>query len=298
MTYFPWLSYAYSPIFIIRLNSVEVRAHPWSHTMSKQLNFELPIVTAEHSLGKSTAVKRKRGRPKKQTEASFARSAELPDMCAVHGFGKSSESITVKRKRGRPKKQTEASFGRSEELPDMCAEHGLEKSSDVERKRIRLGEVLTLQQLLTKGVGWFTIKPSVTVTIAAPGRRRYSYHRCVECGKKGLRDAEGKYSCVDHPEAGHCFRQGCGVNSGCFCQKVQRSRRRRKEESCSGSEWDELLHDRWENSRDIYKLHHREYWTCQIVQLNYNMKTVYIWQERVISASRCTLQTHWNRPWT
>ena len=48
-------------------------------------------------------------------------------MCAVHGFGKSSESITVKRKRGRPKKQTEASFGRSEELPDMCAEHGLEK---------------------------------------------------------------------------------------------------------------------------------------------------------------------------
>ena len=73
--------------------------------MSKQLNVELPIVTAEHSLGKSTAVKRKRGRPKKQTEASFARSAELPD---------------------------------------MCAEHGLEKSSDVERKRIRLGEVLTL----------------------------------------------------------------------------------------------------------------------------------------------------------
>ena len=55
-------------------------------------------------------------------------------MCAVHSLGKSSESITVKRKRGRPKKQTEASFDRSEELPDMCAEHGLEKSSDVERK--------------------------------------------------------------------------------------------------------------------------------------------------------------------
>ena len=120
-------------------------------------------------------------------------------MCAVHGLGKSSESITVKRKRGRPKNQTEASFGRSEELPDMCAEHGLEKSSDVERKRIRLGEVLTLQQLLAKGVGWFTIKPSVT--IVALGRRLYSYHRCVECGKKGLRNAEGKYSCVDHPEA-------------------------------------------------------------------------------------------------
>ena len=92
---------------------------------------------------KSTTVKRKQGRPKKQTEAS----EELPDMCAEHGLGKSSESRTVKRKRGRPKKQTQASFDRSEELPDMCAEHGLGKSSDVERKRIRLGEVLTLQQL-------------------------------------------------------------------------------------------------------------------------------------------------------
>ena len=167
--------------------------------MSKQPNVELPILTAEHSLRKRTAVKRKRGRPKKQTEASFRRSAELPDMCAMHGLGKSYESTTVKRKRGRPKKQTEASFGRSEELPDMCAEHGLGKSSDVERKRIRLGEVLTLQQLLTKGVGWFTIKQSVT--IVALGRRRYSYHRCIECGKKGLQDAEGTYSCVEHPEA-------------------------------------------------------------------------------------------------
>ena len=81
----------------------------------------------------------------------------------------------------------------------MCAELGLEKGSDLERKRIRLGEVLTLQQLLTIGVGWFTIK--LSETIVALGRRRYSYHRCVECGKKGLWDAEGKYSCVDHPEA-------------------------------------------------------------------------------------------------
>ena len=29
-----------------------------------------------------------------------------------------------------------------------------------------------------------------------------------------------------------------------FLSKVQRSRRRRKEESCLGSEWNELLHDR------------------------------------------------------
>ena len=112
MTYYLWLSYAYSPIVIIRSNSVEVRGRPLSHTMSKQPNVKSPIVTAEHSLGKSTAVKRKRGRPKKQTEASFDRSAELPDMCAVHGLGKSSESTTVKRKRGRPKKkQNRASAG-------------------------------------------------------------------------------------------------------------------------------------------------------------------------------------------
>ncbi len=262
MTYFPWLSYAYLPIVIVRSNSVEVRGRPWSHTMSKQTNVELPIVTAEHSLGKRTGVKRKRGRPNIQTEASFDRSAELPDMCAVHGLGKSSESTTVKRKRGRPKKQTEASFGRSEELPDMCAEHGLEKSSDVERKRIRLGEVLTLQQLLTKGAGWFTIKPSVT--IVALGRRRYPYHRCLECGKKGLRDAEEKYSCVDHPEAETkqtyrlpvllrrgdlnmwvtAFDKVAESIMGVSVKKVQRSRRRRKEEICLGSDWNELLHDR------------------------------------------------------
>ena len=82
----------------------------------------------------------------------------------------------------------------------MCAEHGLGKSSDVERKRTRLAEsTLTLQQLLTKNVGWFTITPSMT--IVALGRRRYSYHRCVECEKKGIQDAEGKYGCVEHPEA-------------------------------------------------------------------------------------------------
>ena len=81
----------------------------------------------------------------------------------------------------------------------MCADRGLGKCSDVERKRIRLGEVLTLQQLLTEGDGWFTIKPSET--IVALGRRRYSYHRCVECEKKGLQDAEGKYDCIEYPEA-------------------------------------------------------------------------------------------------
>ena len=180
MTYCPWLHYVDPPIIIIRSNSVEVRGRPWSHTMSKQPNVELPIVTAEHSLGKSTAEKRKRGRPKKQTD--LGRSKYLPDMCAEHGLEKSSENTSVKRKQGRPKKQTY--FGSSTHLPDMCAEHGIEKSSestrvkrkrgrpkkqteaslggreglsdmcdklcrlgkssDVERKRSRLGQVLTL----------------------------------------------------------------------------------------------------------------------------------------------------------
>ena len=48
-----------------------VEARPWSATMSKQPNVDLPNVTAEHSLGKGAVVKRKRGRPKKQTEASL-----------------------------------------------------------------------------------------------------------------------------------------------------------------------------------------------------------------------------------
>ena len=69
-------------------------------------------MTAENSLGKSTAVKRKRGRPKKQTETSFGRSEELPEMCAEHGLEKSFESTTVKRTRGDPRnKQKRAWVG-------------------------------------------------------------------------------------------------------------------------------------------------------------------------------------------
>ena len=137
---------------IIRSNSVEVRGRPWLHAMSKQPNVELPIVTAEHSLRKSTAVKRKRGRPKEQTD--IGRSEELPDMCAWHGLEKNSESTTVKRKQGRPKKQTETSLGGREGLSHMCDDLcRLGKGSDVKRKRTRLRQVLTLQELLNEGVG-------------------------------------------------------------------------------------------------------------------------------------------------
>ena len=78
---------------------------------------------------------------------------------------------------------------RMSEMSDDLGRLG--KSFDVEQKRSRLGEVLPLQELLTEGVGWFTIKPAVT--IVALGRRRYSYHRCVDCWKKGVQNIEGKY---------------------------------------------------------------------------------------------------------
>ena len=193
--YFPWLYYEDSPIVSIRSNSVKVRGRPWSYSMSKQVNVELPIVTAEHGLGKSTAVKRKPGRPKKQTY--FGRSEEFPDMRAEHGFGKSSESTTVNRKPGRPKKQTEASFGRSEELPDMYVGHSCGKSSAAKRGRhtkpmlmaMTDTKVVTLEELQKGDRGWFAIKP--TVTIVALCWDRYSYHRCVKCRLRALPNAEG-----------------------------------------------------------------------------------------------------------
>ena len=185
--------------------------------MSKQPDVNLPNVTAENPVGHSTAVKRKRDTPKKQTEASL---------------------------------------GGREGLSDMCDE----KSSDVERKRNRLGQLLTLQELLTEGVGCFTIKTAVT--IVALSRHRYSYHRCVDCWKKGVKNTEGKYCCVQHPEAETeeiyrlriLLRQG-DINMWVtafdevaeeivgISQKVQRFRRRWKEEICPGSERDEMLHD-------------------------------------------------------
>ena len=118
-------------------------------------------------------------------------SVELPNVTAENPVG---QSVAGKRKRGGPKKATEASLGGREGLSDMCDG----KSSDVERKRSRLGQILTLQELLTASVGCFTIKPAVT--IVALSRRRYSYHRCVDCWEKAVQNTEGKYCCVQHPE--------------------------------------------------------------------------------------------------
>ena len=66
-------------------------------------------------------------------------SVELPNVTAENPVG---QSVAGKRKRGGPKKATEASLGGREGLCDG-------KSSDVEPKRSRLGQILTLQELLT-----------------------------------------------------------------------------------------------------------------------------------------------------
>ena len=77
--------------------------------MSKQPNVDLSNVTAEHRLGKSTVVKGKRGRPKKQSEASLG--------------GSEGEVFTLQELAKR-------------RLSDMCDDLGrLGKSSDVEQKR-------------------------------------------------------------------------------------------------------------------------------------------------------------------
>ena len=62
------------------------------------------------------------------------------------------------------------------------------------------GDEITLDELhRSPNGGWFTIKS--TVTIAHVDLRRYLYRRCVECRKKAIQNAEGKYCCVEHPEA-------------------------------------------------------------------------------------------------
>ena len=145
--------------------------------------------------------------PRNAIEHQVGRSEELPDMCAEHGFGKSSESTTVKRKRGRPKRQTDASFGRSEELPEMSAKHSCGKSAAAKRGRhtkpmlmaMTDTKVVTLEELQKGDHGWFTIKPAVT--IVALCWDRYSYHRCAKCRLRALPNAEGKYNCAQHPAA-------------------------------------------------------------------------------------------------
>ena len=135
-------------------------------------------------------------------------SVELSNGSPEHTLG---SRAVVKRKRGRPSKQTEARFGESSELLNTAAEHSLRKRASVtasscEQQRGGYNEVrestdgvgITLDELRKTDSGRFTKKPPVT--IASVGRRRYRYHRCVECGKKAIQDTEGEYGCVQHPD--------------------------------------------------------------------------------------------------
>ena len=80
------------------------------------------------------------------------------------------------------------------------------------------------------------------MTIVALGRRRYSYHRCVECGKKGLQDAEEKYGCVEHPEAEtkqtYRLRVLLQGNLNMWVTAFDEIA------ECLANEWNEMLHDR------------------------------------------------------
>ena len=135
--------------------------------MSKETSVvELPKAHAENPVGKSVAVKRKRGRPAKRTRAKLDETVETASTSAEHSCGKSSAA-----KRGRQTK------------PMLTTD----------------AKVFTLEELQTEYGGWFTIKPAVT--IAALCRDRYSYHRCVECRMSALPNAEGKYGCAQHPVA-------------------------------------------------------------------------------------------------
>ena len=133
--------------------------------MSKQTSVvELPNAHAENPVGKSVAVKRKRGRPAKQTRAKVDETVETASTSAEHSCGKSSAA-----KRGKHTKPISTTDAKS----------------------------FTLEELQKEGGGWFTIKPAVT--IAALCWDRYSYHRCVECRMRALPNAEGGYGCAQHP---------------------------------------------------------------------------------------------------
>ena len=137
-------------------------------TMSKQTSIELPNTHADNHVGQSVAVKRKRGRPAKQTTVKLDETVETASTSADHCCGKSSAA-----KRGRRTK------------PMLAVTIN--------------AKVVTLEELQKGDGGWFTIKP--TVTIVALCWDRYSYHRCVECRIRALPNAEGKYGCAKHPAA-------------------------------------------------------------------------------------------------
>ena len=134
-------------------------------TMSKQTSVvELPNAHAENAVGKSVAVKRKRGRPAKQTRAKVDETAETASMSAEHSCGKS--SAAKRGKHTKPMSTTDA-------------------------------KALTLEELQKEDGGCITIKPAVT--IAALCWDRYSYRRCVDCRMRALPNGEGVMVVLNTP---------------------------------------------------------------------------------------------------
>ena len=136
--------------------------------MLKQTSVELPNTHADNPVGQSVAVKRKRGRPAKQTTVKLDETVETAITSAEHSCGKSSAA-----RRGRRTK------------PMLAATIN--------------AKAVTLEELQNGDGGWFTIKPAVP--IAALCRDLYSYHRCVECRMRALPNAEGNYGYAQHPAA-------------------------------------------------------------------------------------------------
>ena len=125
--------------------------------MSKQTSVvELPNAHPENTVGKSVAVKRKRGRLAKRSRAKVDETVETASTSAEHSCGKSSAA-----KRGKHTKPMSTTNAKAFTLEEFQKEDG----------------------------GWFTIKPAVTV--AAMCWDRYSYHRCVDCRMRALPNGEG-----------------------------------------------------------------------------------------------------------
>ena len=87
--------------------------------MSKQTSVELSNVHVDNPVGKSVAVKRKRGRPAKQTRAKLDETVETASTSAEHNCGKSSAA-----KRGRHTKPMLTTDAKAFTLEELQKEDG------------------------------------------------------------------------------------------------------------------------------------------------------------------------------
>ena len=118
---------------------------------------------------------------------------------------KTARVYRVKRKRGRPAKQSTVKLDETVETASTSAEHSCGKSYAAKRGRRTKpmltptikAKAVTLEELQKADGGWFTIKPAVT--IVALFWDRYSYHRCVECRTRAFRTPKGNMVALNTP---------------------------------------------------------------------------------------------------